>query len=139
MIIIRVSEHGTSLNTWIRRRTDPSQSLQNLSVIFSNEPVSSKMITEPVKYTDKEGKVALRYLYFVVEQYVYKMENLSKNDFIKFIKKLKLLNSDKVFKDPFKKKPNKREKRIIFCTKSSFFSKNFLHIASQRLSPAGVN
>ena len=97
------------------------------------------MITEPVKYTDKEGKVALRYLYFVVEQYVYKMENLSKNDFIKFIKKLKLLNSDKVFKDPFKKKPNKREKRIIFCTKSSFFSKNFLHIASQRLSPAGVN
>ena len=45
-ITIRVSNHGTSLSTWLKRRTDPSKAKQNLSVVLSNEPVTSKVVTE---------------------------------------------------------------------------------------------
>ena len=79
-ILIRVSNHGTWLKTWVKRKRDPSQSLQNLSVIFSNEPVKTESFTEPVRVQDEYGNISERYLYFVVEQYVYRMENLSKND-----------------------------------------------------------
>ena len=113
LIIIRISEHGTSLNTWIKRKTDPSESLQNLSVVFSNEPVSSRTITEPVRIQDKFGNIFERYLYFVIEQYVYRMENMSTKDFTKFIKRIKSLDGNKVFTDPFKKKPKKRARRNV--------------------------
>ncbi len=112
-ILIRVSNHGTWLKTWVKRKRDPSKSLQNLSVVFSNEPVKTESFTEPIEYTDKEGNVAYRYLYFVVEQYAYQMKNLSKKDFISLIKKLKVLGDDKVFTDPFKKKPKKRANRQV--------------------------
>lgn len=112
-ILIRVSNHGTWLNTWIKRKKDPSQSLQNLSVIFSNEPVVKKSFTEPTEYVDNNGNIDYRYQYFVVEQYTYRMDNLSKTDFISFIKKLKVLDGNKVFTDPFKKKPNKRATRNV--------------------------
>jgi hypothetical protein len=112
-ILIRVSNHGTWLKTWVKRKRDPSQSLQNLSVVFSNEPVKTESFTEPIEYTDKEGKRAYRYLYFVVEQYAYRMENLSKNDFISLIKKIKSLGDSKVFTDPFKNKPTKRANRHV--------------------------
>lgn len=118
-ISIRVSNHGTSLNTWVKRRTDPSQSLQNLSVVFSNEPISSKVMTEPVRTQDESGNIIERDLYFVVEQYVYKMDNLSKRDFTKFIKRLKTLDSNTVFRDPFKKKASKRAARTVLTPQTS--------------------
>ena len=52
-ILIRVSNHGTTLSTWLKRRKDPSESLQNLSIVFSNEPITSKVITEPTKTISK--------------------------------------------------------------------------------------
>lgn len=112
-ILIRVSNHDTWLKTWLKRATDPSKSLQNLSVVFSDKPVKTDLLTEPVKITDKDGKTIYKHLYFVVEQYAYQMATLSKNDFLTFIKKLKTLGSDKVFKDPFKKKPTKRATRNV--------------------------
>ena len=41
------------------------------------------------------------------------MENLSINDFMKFLKRIKSLDKDKVFTDPFKKKPSKKAKRNV--------------------------
>ena len=112
-IIIRVSNHGTSLRTWVKRRKNPSESLQNLSVVFSNEPVTSEVITEPFEQENESGEVVLRNLYFVVEQYVYRMDKLSISDFTKFINRVKSLDENKVFTDPFKKKPQKRALRKV--------------------------
>lgn len=126
-ILIRVSNHGTWLKTWVKRKRDPSKSLQNLSVVFSNEPVKTESFTEPIEYTDKDGNVAYRYLYFVVEQYAYQMKNLSKKDFISLIKKLKVLGDDKVFTDPFKKKPKKRANRNVLTPQT---------MAGKDISPA---
>lgn len=112
-ILIRVSNHGTALHTWIKREDDPSQSIQNLSVIFSNVPVTSNRVIEPVKVQDKNGKILMRYKYFVVEQYVYRMDALSKKDFLSFIRKIKTLDDSKVFKDIFRKKAAKRAQRTI--------------------------
>ena len=118
-ILIRVSNHGTSLNTWVKRKADPSKSLQNLTVVFSNEPVSSKRVIEPIEIEDTDGNVVEKNLYFVVEQYVYRMENLSKNDFLKFLKKLKMLDNNKVFTDPFKKKPKKKAARTVLIPRTT--------------------
>lgn len=112
-VIIRVSNHGTALRTWIKREDDPSQSIQNLSVIFSNEPVSSNRLIEPVKMQDKNGNIVNKYKYFVVEQYVYRMDALSKKDFLSFLKKIKALDNSKVFKDLFRKKPTKKAQRTV--------------------------
>ena len=117
-IIIRVSNHGTSLNTWVKRRNDPSKSLQNLSVVFSNGPVSSEVKTEPIKMQDENGNTVQRYLYFVVEQYAYRMDRISKADFLKFIEIVKSLDSNNVFQDPFKKKPSKKAARTVLIPKT---------------------
>ena len=61
-ILIRVSNHGTSLNTWVKRKADPSKSLQNLTVVFSNEPISSKSVIEPIEIEDTDGKYAYNIL-----------------------------------------------------------------------------
>lgn len=102
-ISIRVSNHGTALRTWIKRKVDPTRTIQNLSIVFSNELVSSKLETEPTTYVDSNGEVKTQNLYFVVEQYAYKMDSLSLKDFKKIISKLKHLDDNTVFNDPFKK------------------------------------
>lgn len=112
-ISIRVSNHGTSLQTWVRRHYLPKNSLQNLSVVFSNELVSSKLQLAPVRKYGKDDKETKEETYFVIEQYVYKMDSLSFNDFKKIINKIKSLSSETVFNDPFKKKPTKRANRMV--------------------------
>ena len=112
-ITIRVSDHGTYLNTWVRRINNPSQSLQNLSVVFSNEPVNFKRITQPIISYDSQGNKIENYLYFVVEQYVYRLENLSMKDFKKIVNRIKMLEQQGVFNDPLKKKPSKKANRTV--------------------------
>lgn len=112
-ISIRVSEHGTSLNTWVKRRTDPTSTLQNLSVVFSNEPVTSKVETQPDLQVDSNGNKVEKYIYFVVEQYVYRLDSISISDFKKVINRLKNLDDNTVFTDPFKKKPSKTANRKV--------------------------
>lgn len=112
-IEIRVSDHGTFLNTWIRRQYDPSKSLQNLSAVFSNGPVKSIRKTEPIRGVDASGKEIEQYRYFVVEQYVYKLDNLSEKDFKKVINQIKRLEQEGVFNDPLRKKPSKRANRSV--------------------------
>lgn len=112
-ISIRVSNHGTALRTWIKRKVDPTRTIQNLSIVFSNELVSSKLETEPTTYVDSNGEVKTQNLYFVVEQYAYKMDSLSLKDFKRIISKLKHLDDNTVFNDPFKKKPNKIARRTV--------------------------
>lgn len=112
-IVIRVSQHGTSLNTWVKRRVDPSQSLQNLSVIFSDEPVTSTIKTEPRDFIDKYGHTVKKNIYFVVEQYVYRISQIEKSDFVKIIKRIKAISNNNVFTDPLKNKPSKLAKRTV--------------------------
>lgn len=113
-IKVRVSNHGTYLDTWVRHRDNPEQSLQNLSVVFSNEPLTFKRKTRPVRiFNYTTNKVELKYLYFVVEQYQYRLDNLGMNDFNNVIREIKQLNLNHVFTDPLKKKPNKRAKRDV--------------------------
>ena len=110
---LRVSEHGTYLKTWLKRIIDPTKSLQNLSIIFSDEPVSSDLKTEKELVIGNDGRQKEVYTYFVVEQYWYHINNLSKNDFKVFTKKLKSLGNDNVFTDPLKKKSSKRASRSV--------------------------
>lgn len=112
-IEIRVSDHGTYLNTWIKRKRDPSISLQNLSVVFSNEPITSNLTTEPIYTIDNNGNEVKTYVYFVVEQYVYRLDNLDVKDFKKVISQIKNLGKDGVFNDPLRKKPSKRANRKV--------------------------
>lgn len=112
-IVVRVSEHGTFLKTWIEHEPDVNLNLQNLSVVFSNGPVETNLKTLPQKAVDSEGKVITRYTYFVVEQYVYRLDNLSYNDFLKVINQVKRLSADKVFSDPLMKKPDKKANRTV--------------------------
>lgn len=112
-IVIRVSDHGTYVNTWVRAQDDPTETLQNLSVVFSNGPIKYDRITMPVKEVDKEGKEIEVYKYFVIEQYHYRLDNLEYKDFIKVINQLKNIESYGVFNDPLRKKPSKRANRNI--------------------------
>lgn len=112
-ISIRVSNHGTALRTWLKRRVLPNQTKQNLSVVFANEPVSSEVKIQPTKIIDNNGKIKTQNLYFVIEQYAYKMDSLSLKDFKRIISKLKHLDDNTVFNDPFKKKPNKIARRTV--------------------------
>lgn len=108
-ILIRVSNHCTYLETWVRPKQFPEQSLQNLSIVLTDVPCTYDKRTKPVKIKDVNT-----YIYFVVEQYTYKLENLSKGDFEKIIKRLKRLETEQiVFTDPLKKKPSKRAKRDV--------------------------
>lgn len=104
-ILIRVSNHGTYLKTWINRYDDPTKSLQNLSIIFSDGPITSN--------TEIEKSPSGELVYFVVEQYLYRIDNISKKDFIKIINQLKKLEDDLVFLDPLKKKVKKRANRQV--------------------------
>lgn len=112
-IEIRVSDHGTKINTWVRRKEDPTVSLQNLSIIFSNDPIIVKRETQPITVKDTNGNEITKYLYFVVEQYEYRLDNLSMKDFHKIINRIKRLEQDGVFTDPFRKKPSKKANRRV--------------------------
>ena len=68
-------------------------------------------MTEPQEIVNADGSISTGYTYFVVEQYVYKLDNLSIKDFKKVIAQIKRLNETTVFTDPFKKKTNKRANR----------------------------
>ncbi|WP_407405141.1 hypothetical protein [Sodaliphilus sp.] len=110
-IQIRVSNHGTYMNTWVKHRYDPTLSLQNLSVVFSNRPIEYKKVTEPQQIENEDGSISTVYTYFVVEQYVYKLDNLSIKDFKRVINQIKRLDETTVFTDPLKKKANKKASR----------------------------
>lgn len=112
-IIIRVSEHGTYLNTWIKASDKPTESLQNLSIVFSNKPICYRRETEPEYKLNKDGVKEKVYQYFVIEQYQYRLDTLSYKDFIKVIKQLKNLEINNVFTDPLKTKTNKRASRKV--------------------------
>ena len=112
-IIIRVSEHGTYLDTWVKRRDDPSKSLQNLSVVFSNEQPQFRREIQPTITYDSDGNEVVSYLYFIVEQYHYRLDHISMDDFKKVIKRIKQLEQEGVFTDPFKKKLNKKANRKV--------------------------
>ena len=119
-IVIRVSEHGTYLNTWIKSTNKPDKSLQNLSIVFSNKPISYKRETEPNYKIDKDGNEVEYYTYFVVEQYQYRLDTLSYKDFIKVINQLKRLEDDGVFSDPLRNKPSKKAYRNIVTPTDKF-------------------
>lgn len=110
-IQIRVSNHGTYMNTWVKHRYDPSLSLQNLSVVFSNGPITYKKITEPQEIKNEDGSISKGYTYFVIEQYVYKLDNLSIKDFKRVINQIKRLNETNVFTDPLRQKVSKKANR----------------------------
>lgn len=112
-IAIRVSEHGTSLQTWVKRRLDPTQSLQNLSVVFSDKPIISNVTTEPIEIANRNGNMVKKNVYFVVEQYAYNTTKLSFKDFKKIISRIKSLDRNTVFSDPFRKKPSKLANRSV--------------------------
>lgn len=65
-IVIRVSEHGTYLNTWVKHKDDPTISLQNLSVVFTNTPVEYSTKIEPREIEKEDGSITTEYIYFVV-------------------------------------------------------------------------
>lgn len=111
-ILIRVSDHGTYLRTWIGRKSNPADSLQNLSVVFSQEPVtfSRKLLS---RRSDRTGENTNKDIFFVVEQYEYNINKISAKDFLKIIKKIKNLELYGVFNDPLKKKPSKKANRRV--------------------------
>lgn len=112
-IKIRVSDHGTSLNTWVRRRYKPNDSLQNLSLVFCGQPISSKLEIVDANGKDEKGASDSKPLYFVVEQYHYNINYMQLKDFIKIIKVVKQLGNDRVFVDPFRDKPSKKANRTV--------------------------
>lgn len=116
-ILIRVSEHGTSLQTWVKRRFSPTMSLQNLSVVFSDKPITSNVETETVEDYDATGNIIKKYVYFVVEQYAYNTQTLSMNDLKKIITKIKHLGKNTVFRDPLRKKVSKFATRKVLTPK----------------------
>jgi hypothetical protein len=109
-IMIRVSEHGTYLQNWAKRLKDPSENLQNLSIVFCDKPTQSNTETKP--RITKGGK-SKEYTYFATEQYEYRIDKLNESDFNKIINSLKNLNGD-VFIDPLRKTPSKRATFHVF-------------------------
>ncbi len=111
---IRVSDHGTKLETWIKRGPNPAMSLQNLSVVFSDLPINYSLNTAgQIVGTDEKGNPIKKYTYFVVEQYLYLPCNISMNDFKRIINKIKTISSSIVFNDPLYKEPKKRASRTV--------------------------
>lgn len=108
-ILIRVSNHCTYLQTWINANLKPDKSIQNVSIVLTDVPCSYNKCIQPRKINNIDT-----YTYFVVEQYTYKLSNLSKSDFLKIIKRLQRIERDPiVFTDPLKNKPNKRARRDV--------------------------
>ena len=113
---MRVSNHGTALQTWVRHQPDPANQLQNISVVFANGPVQSKTRTEPVEVLNSDGTKERRYKFFVVEQFIYQISNQSPKSIEKIIQGLERMDSLKTsnktlpaeFKDPLRKDKKKR-------------------------------
>lgn len=119
-IRVRVSEHGTHLNTWVKpEHGDPTQSLQNLSIVLADGVPEYSLETDPRPVPDGNGGEKLIHLYFVVEQYAYSLRQISLSDFKKILNYLKRLgdtaNQDNpgVFIDPLGKKKSKRANRKV--------------------------
>lgn len=53
-LAIRVSNHGTNLKTWVEHRPDPTESLQNVSVVFSGKLTTPELKTKEVSYKGKD-------------------------------------------------------------------------------------
>lgn len=77
-ITIRVSNHGTALNTWVKHSPDPALQLQNVSIVFADGPVTSERRTEKQYVLDANGNKVKKYKYFVVEQFVFQIGNQTK-------------------------------------------------------------
>ena len=110
-ITIRVSNHGTALQTWVKHQPDPTLQLQNISIVFSNGPVTSQRKTEAVDVLDSNGNKVKKYKFFVVEQYIYYIKNQTPKSIEKVIKSLENLDSEgksSEFKDPLRKDKKKK-------------------------------
>lgn len=112
-IVVRISNHGTDLSTWVKHNPDPTKSLQNASIVFANGATTPKLKTKPYAYKDKNGKTVCGYRYFVVEEFAYAIENYNIDGIKKIINAIKKLerydkNSQPVFKDPFEADPQRR-------------------------------
>lgn len=112
-IIIRVSNHATYLQTWFNNNNKPELSLQNLSVIFTEMPTTFKRQIQPKIDKDEKGNNIEKYSYFVIEQYEYRIDKINIKDFNKIINTLKKLESQGVFNDPLRKRPNVKANRRV--------------------------
>ena len=117
-LIIRASNHGTDLDTWVRHNPDPTLSLQNVSIVFSNSKAQPQYKTEPHTYIDENGNTVTGYRYFVAEEFSYDISNFMRKDIKRVISQLRKLSefdesSEPVFKDPFENKPQKRARPDI--------------------------
>lgn len=111
-LVIRFSNHGTDLETWVKHNPNPTQSLQNVSVVFTHSIAKPKLTTNPHTYIDETGNKVNGYRYFVVEEFAYNFKNLNKKDLQKIINSIKNIenydaNSRPVFHDPLENKPDK--------------------------------
>lgn len=112
-LVIRFSNHGTDLETWVKHNPNPTQSLQNVSIVFTHATASPKITTTPHTYVDENGNKVNGYRYFVVEEFAYNYKNLNKKDLQKIINSIKKIesydeNSRPVFQDPLEGKVDKR-------------------------------
>lgn len=118
-ILVRVSDHPTYLNTWIKASSDPTQSLQNLNIVISDKAENSVREIDKSTVLDDDGNEIEVYLYFVVEEYRYKLAQISFGDFTKIMKRLKNLGNTPseqnrgVFTDPLKKKVERSAQRTV--------------------------
>lgn len=98
-VLIRGAEHGTSLSRWLGRRYHPKDSLQNVSIVFSEGVPSSNTNIDVDTF-------------FIVEQYYYMVRSISTKDVDKILSQIKKIQSTeealKVFIDPFKNNPSKK-------------------------------
>lgn len=121
-ITIRVSNHGTALNTWVKHSPDPSLQLQNVSIVFADGPVTSERKTEQQYVLDTDGNKVKKYKYFVVEQFIYKIGNQTTKSIEKVIKSLEKLDkghSPSEFKDPLRKEKSKKAAKQILTPQDS--------------------
>lgn len=99
VVHIRASEHGTSLERWLRN--NPQNALQNVSIVFSD--------VAPTAGTNVSRNTVS---FFIVEQYYYILRSITNADVDKILEKVKAIQStddaEKVFIDPFKNNPKKR-------------------------------
>ena len=112
-VIIRISNHGTDLDTWVKHNPDPTQSLQNASIVFSNELKDPELTTYPYTYKDANNKYVTGYRYFVVEEFSYNIKNYDLKGIQRVIQSIKDLeiyddNSQPVFADPYENNSKKR-------------------------------
>lgn len=112
-VVIRTSNHGTDLDTWVRHNPDPTLSLQNASIVFSNNITEPKLKTYPHTYTNDNGEEVKGYRYFVVEEFSYNISNYDINGVKRIINSMKNLEefdkeSEAVFQDPFENNSKKR-------------------------------